>query len=84
MRLMLEKLVELSELLGLRKEGQGIEMMAELRAHLLLVPHATNTQISMAILSSCKPFLEGNLLPHDTLLESHLWVLRKEPNVLSE
>lgn len=57
MGLALEKSVELSDWLGLRKEGERIEMMAELRAQLLLEPHTLDVHISTAVLSSGKPRL---------------------------
>ena len=36
------------------QEGEETEMMEELKAHLLLGPHAMDTQISVTSLSSCK------------------------------
>lgn len=59
MGLTLEKSAELSDWLGLRKEGEGIEMMADLRAQFLLAPHTLDVHISMAVLSSGKPHLRS-------------------------
>lgn len=49
----LENSVELDNLLGM-SQGEGVEVMEELKVYLLLGPHTMHILSSMTFLSSCK------------------------------
>ena len=53
MWLTLENSIELGDLLGM-SQAEGIEVLEELKASLLLGPHAMDKPNSMTSLSSCK------------------------------